>query len=167
MHNLTAYRTGIGFDAHQLVEGRKLILGGVHIPYEYGLLGHSDADVLTHAIIDALLGASNLGDIGTLYPDTSNQYKDKYSIEMLKDTYQLLTKHNIEIINIDAVIVCQKPRIASYSGQMKEIISDACGNLSISSISIKGKTTEGMGFTGTGQGIAALATCLVVLKNNV
>lgn len=167
MHNLTAYRTGIGFDAHQLVEGRKLILGGVHIPYEYGLLGHSDADVLTHAIIDALLGASNLGDIGTLYPDTSNQYKDKYSIEMLKDTYQLLTKHNIEIINIDAVIVCQKPRISPYSGQMKEIISDACGNLSVSSISIKGKTTEGMGFTGTGQGIAALATCLVVLKNNV
>jgi 2-C-methyl-D-erythritol 2,4-cyclodiphosphate synthase len=167
MYNLTAYRTGIGFDAHQLVKGRKLIIGGVHIPYEYGLLGHSDADVLTHAIIDALLGASNLGDIGTLYPDTSNQYKDKYSIEMLKDTYQLLTKHNIEIINIDAVIVCQKPKIAPYSGKMKEIISAACGNLPVSSISIKGKTTEGMGFTGTGEGIAALATCLVFLKNNV
>jgi len=164
MHNLTAYRTGIGFDAHQLVKGRKLIIGGVHIPYEYGLLGHSDADVLTHAIIDALLGASNLGDIGTLYPDTSNQYKDKYSIEMLKDTYQLLTKHDIEIINIDAVILCQKPKIAPYSGQMKEIISAACGNLPVSSISIKGKTTEGMGFTGTGEGIAALATCLVFFK---
>ncbi len=164
MHNLTAYRTGIGFDAHQLVKGRKLIIGGVHIPYEYGLLGHSDADVLTHAIIDALLGASNLGDIGTLYPDTSNQYKDKYSIEMLKDTYQLLIKHDIEIINIDAVILCQKPKIAPYSGQMKEIISAACGNLPVSSISIKGKTTEGMGFTGTGEGIAALATCLVFFK---
>ncbi|MEW6527101.1 MAG: 2-C-methyl-D-erythritol 2,4-cyclodiphosphate synthase [Spirochaetota bacterium] len=164
MHNLTAYRTGIGFDAHQLVKGRKLIIGGVHIPYEYGLLGHSDADVLTHAIIDALLGAGNLGDIGTLYPDTSNQYKDKYSIEMLKDTYQLLTKHDIEIINIDAVILCQKPKIAPYSGQMKEIISAACGNLPVSSISIKGKTTEGMGFTGTGEGIAALATCLVFFK---
>jgi len=167
MHNLTAYRTGIGFDAHRLVQGRKLIIGGVHIPYEYGLLGHSDADVLTHAIIDALLGASNLGDIGTLYPDTSSQFKDKYSIDMLKDTYQLLSKHNIEIINIDAVILCQKPRIAPYSEQMKEILSAACGNLPVSSISIKGKTTEGMGFTGTGEGIAALATCLVLLKNNV
>lgn len=161
MHNLTAYRTGIGFDAHRLVPGRKLILGGVHIPFEYGLLGHSDADVLTHAIIDALLGAANLGDIGTLYPDTSIQFKDKYSIDMLKDTYELLNKHSIDIINIDAVILCQKPKIAPYSGHMKEIISAACGDLPVSSISIKGKTTEGMGFTGTGEGIAAMATCLV------
>ena len=165
MHNHEAYRTGIGFDAHRLVTGRKLIIGGVHIHYEYGLLGHSDADVLTHAIIDALLGAANLGDIGTLYPDTNSLFKDKYSIDMLKDTYQLLHKHNIEIINIDAVILCEKPKIAPYSGQMKEIIAAACGNLPISSISIKGKTTEGMGFTGTGEGIAAMATCLIVLKN--
>ncbi len=160
--NNPVYRTGIGFDAHRLVPDRKLILGGVQIPYEYGLLGHSDADVLTHAIIDALLGAANLGDVGTLYPDTSSEFKDIYSIDMLKDTYQLLKKHNIEIINIDAVIICQKPKIAPYSKQMKEIISAACGNLPVSSISIKGKTTEGMGFTGTGEGIAALATCLIM-----
>ncbi|MCX8124317.1 MAG: 2-C-methyl-D-erythritol 2,4-cyclodiphosphate synthase [Spirochaetes bacterium] len=160
-NNRAEYRTGIGFDAHRLVEGRTLIIGGIHIPYKYGLLGHSDADVLTHAIIDALLGAANLGNIGTLYPDTSSQFKDKYSIDMLKDTYRLLKSHNIDIINIDAVIICQEPKIAPYQEQMKEAISAACGNLPVTSISIKGKTTEGMGFTGTGEGIAALATCLI------
>ncbi len=164
MHNCASYRTGIGFDAHRFVTGRKLIIGGVHIPYEYGLLGHSDADVLTHAIIDALLGAANLGNIGTLYPDTESRFKDKYSIDMLKDTYQLLHTHSIHIINIDAVIICQNPKISPYAEQMKELISTACGNLPVSSISIKGKTTEGMGFTGTGEGIAALATCLVCIK---
>lgn len=160
--NNPAYRTGIGFDAHRLVPDRKLILGGVQIPYEYGLLGHSDADVLTHAIIDALLGAANLGNIGTLYPDTNSEFKDKYSIDMLKDTYQRLKNHHIEIINIDAVIICQKPKIAPYQDQMKAAISAACGNLPVTSISIKGKTTEGMGFTGMGEGIAAIATCLIM-----
>ena len=165
MQNLTTYKTGIGFDAHRFGPDKKLIIGGVHIPFEYGLIGHSDADVLTHAIIDALLGAANLGDIGILYPDTNIQFKDKYSIEMLQDTYQLLHNNNIEVINIDAVVICQKPKIAPYVNQMKRILSIACGNIPESSISIKGKTTEGMGFTGRGEGIAAIATCLITVKN--
>ena len=163
MNNSTFYRTGIGFDAHRLVEGKKLILGGIHIPFEYGLLGHSDADVLTHAVIDALLGAGSLGDIGSLFPDSDNRFKDTYSIDMLAETYLILKKNEINIINIDAVIVCQKPKIAPYVEQMKAAISSACGNLPLESISIKGKTTEGMGFTGTGEGIAAIATCLVAI----
>ena len=159
--NYQNYRSGIGFDAHRLIEGRKLILGGVHIPFDFGLSGHSDADVVTHAIIDALLGASNMGDIGRLYPDTSQQFKDTYSINLLHDTNLLLLKNNITIINIDSIILCQKPKIVPYIEEMKNRLSTACGNIPVSNISMKGKTTEGMGFTGTGEGIAALATCLI------
>lgn len=161
MNNPTLFRTGIGFDAHQFAPGKKLILGGVHIPFECGLLGHSDADVVTHAIIDALLGAGSLGNIGSLYPDTDSRYKNIYSIEMLKDTYRLLVQHDIQIINIDAVIICDRPKIAPYADMIIATLSDACGGLPHSSLSIKGKTTEGMGFTGRGEGIASIATCLV------
>ncbi|HRR60711.1 MAG TPA: 2-C-methyl-D-erythritol 2,4-cyclodiphosphate synthase [Spirochaetota bacterium] len=159
--NYQNYRSGIGFDAHRLIEGRKLILGGVHIPFDFGLSGHSDADVVTHAIIDALLGASSMGDIGRLYPDTSQQFKDTYSIDLLHNTYLLLLKNNITIINIDSIILCQKPKIVPYIEEMKNKLSMACGNMPVANISMKGKTTEGMGFTGTGEGIAALATCLI------
>ena len=169
------YRIGEGYDVHKLVEGRDLILGGVKIPYEKGLLGHSDADVLTHAIMDALLGALALGDIGKHFPDSDPKYKGADSIELLKEVGLKLKKYKCKdksdcrgelcepvtrICNIDSTIICQSPKLALYIEQMRKNIATAL-NIDIDQVSIKATTEEGLGFTGTGEGIAARAIALI------
>ena len=153
-------RIGMGYDVHKLVEERDLILGGVKIPYEFGLLGHSDADVLLHAIMDALLGASALGDIGKHFPDTDSKYKGISSIELLKHVGNLLNKHNYKIGNIDATIIAQKPKMAPHIPTMRENIASAL-NISLDQINVKATTEEGLGFTGEGLGISSQAICLL------
>ena len=153
-------RIGMGYDVHKLVEERNLILGGVKIPYELGLLGHSDADVLLHAIIDSLLGAASLGDIGKHFPDTDSKYKGISSIELLKHVGNLLTKHNYKIGNIDATIIAQKPKMAPHIPKMRENIASAL-NISIDQINVKATTEEGLGFTGEGLGISSQSICLL------
>lgn len=153
-------RIGMGYDVHKLVEKRDLILGGVKIPYQLGLLGHSDADVLLHAIMDALLGASALGDIGKHFPDTDSKYKGVSSIELLKHVGNLLTKHNYKIGNIDATIIAQKPKMAPHIPTMRENIASAL-NISLDQINVKATTEEGLGFTGEGLGISSQAICLL------
>ena len=153
-------RIGMGYDVHKLVEERDLILGGVKIPYELGLLGHSDADVLLHAIMDALLGASALGDIGKHFPDTDPKYKGISSIELLKHVGNLLTEHNYKIGNIDATIIAQKPKMAPHIPTMRENIASAL-NISLDQINVKATTEEGLGFTGEGLGISSQAICLL------
>lgn len=153
-------RIGMGYDVHKLVEKRDLILGGVKIPYQLGLLGHSDADVLIHAIMDALLGASALGDIGKHFPDTDSKYKGVSSIELLKHVGNLLTKHNYKIGNIDATIIAQKPKMAPHIPTMRENIASAL-NISLDQINVKATTEEGLGFTGEGLGISSQAICLL------
>ena len=160
-------RIGTGYDVHAFAKGRELILGGVKIDYELGLLGHSDADVLVHAIMDSLLGASNIGDIGKLFPDNDNKFKGISSIELLKQVNELLLKKGIKIINIDSVLICERPKIKEYTDKMKLNISGALNGLSVDRIGIKGTTTEKLGFTGRGEGIAAQAVSLVVFKNNL
>lgn len=153
-------RIGMGYDVHKLVKERDLILGGVKIPYELGLLGHSDADVLVHAIMDALLGASALGDIGKHFPDTDPKYKGISSIELLKHVGNLLTTHNYKIGNIDATIIAQKPKMAPHIPTMRENIASAL-NISLDQINVKATTEEGLGFTGEGLGISSQAICLL------
>lgn len=153
-------RTGIGYDVHKLVIGRKLILGGVTIPYEKGLLGHSDADVLIHAIADSLLGAAALGDIGIHFPDTSDEYKGINSMIILKKVNDMLTDKGYEISNIDSIIVAQKPKCMPYIMQMRENVSNCLG-LNISQINIKATTTEALGFEGRGEGISAYSSALI------
>lgn len=153
-------RIGMGYDVHKLVEKRDLILGGVKIPYELGLLGHSDADVLLHAIMDALLGASALGDIGKHFPDTDPKYKGISSIELLKHVGNLLNTHNYKIGNIDATIIAQKPKMAPHIPTMRENIASAL-NISLDQINVKATTEEGLGFTGEGLGISSQAICLL------
>lgn len=153
-------RVGMGYDVHKLTEGRKLILGGVEIPYEKGLLGHSDADVLIHAVMDALLGAAALGDIGSHFPDTDPAYKGISSILLLKHVGELLKKHGYCIENIDAVIIAQKPKMAPHISLMRQNMAEAL-LVSPECISVKATTEEGMGFTGRGEGIAAQAICLI------
>ncbi|MDU2121436.1 MAG: 2-C-methyl-D-erythritol 2,4-cyclodiphosphate synthase [Clostridium celatum] len=153
-------RIGMGYDVHKLVEERDLILGGVKIPYELGLLGHSDADVLVHAIMDALLGASALGDIGKHFPDTDPKYKGISSIELLKHVGSLLTNHNYKIGNIDATIIAQKPKMAPHIPTMRENIASAL-NITLDQINVKATTEEGLGFTGEGLGISSQAICLL------
>lgn len=160
MNNL---RVGTGFDVHAFAGNRKLILGGVHIEYKYGLLGHSDADVLVHAVIDSLLGAAGLPDIGTLFPDTDVKYKEVSSLILLRNVSEMLIRKNIEVINIDSVVICEKPRIREYITAMKSNISGSLNGLSADRIGIKGKTTEKLGFTGRGEGIAAQAVSLIAL----
>jgi 2-C-methyl-D-erythritol 2,4-cyclodiphosphate synthase len=157
-------RIGIGYDVHAFVKGRSLILGGVKIDYKLGLLGHSDADVLVHAIIDSLLGAADLGDIGKLFPDTDSRYKGISSIDLLKQVNALLLKKDIKIINIDSVLICEKPKIKDFTKKMKENISIALNGLSIDRIGIKGTTTEKLGFEGRGEGISAQAVSLISIK---
>jgi len=154
-------RIGYGFDVHAFATGRRLVLGGVSIEHEAGLAGHSDADVLVHAIIDALLGAAALGDIGRLFPDSDERYRDASSIEMLGEVYRLLCSRGGRIVNLDTVVVCQRPRISPHIEKIKQAISAALGGLSPERIGIKGKTTEGLGFAGRGEGIAAHAVALV------
>lgn len=153
-------RIGQGYDVHKLTEGRDLILGGVKIPYEKGLLGHSDADVLVHAVMDALLGAAALGDIGQHFPDTSEEYCGISSIELLKQVGQMLEEKGFVIENIDATIIAQQPKLASYRPQMAENIAGAL-HLSKDRVSVKATTEEGLGFTGTGEGISSQAITLL------
>ena len=153
-------RVGMGYDVHRLAEGRNLILGGVQIPWEKGLLGHSDADVLIHAIMDALLGAAALGDIGRHFPDTDPAYEGISSVMLLKHVAELLQENGYGITNIDATIIAQKPKMAPHIPQMRENIADALG-IGLSALNIKATTEEGMGFTGRGEGIASQAICLL------
>lgn len=153
-------RIGMGYDVHKLVENRKLILGGVTIPYELGLLGHSDADVLLHAIMDSLLGAAALGDIGKHFPDNNNKFKGISSIELLKEVRILIENEGYKIGNIDATIIAQKPKMAPYISLMRENIA-ATLNISIDQINIKATTEEGLGFTGKGLGISSQSICLL------
>jgi 2-C-methyl-D-erythritol 2,4-cyclodiphosphate synthase len=153
-------RIGIGYDVHKLVEGRKLILGGVEIPYEKGLLGHSDADVLLHAIKDAMLGAVALGDIGKHFPDTDDRYKGASSIKLLKEVNNKVNDKGYKINNIDVVIIAQKPKMAPYVEKMRKNIAEAL-EIDIECINVKATTTEGLGFTGEGKGIAAQAVVTV------
>ncbi len=158
------FRTGIGFDVHAFAEGRKLIIGGVQIPFDKGLLGHSDADVLLHAICDALLGALALGDIGKHFPDTDIKYKDADSIELLKHVFNLITSKGYKLGNIDSVITMQKPKLLPYIDEMRKNISIALKS-SIDQISIKATTTERLGFVGREEGVSSFATVLLI-KNN-
>ncbi|MBO7740241.1 MAG: 2-C-methyl-D-erythritol 2,4-cyclodiphosphate synthase [Clostridia bacterium] len=153
-------RIGHGYDVHRLTENRKLILGGVEIPYEKGLDGHSDADVLLHAIMDALLGAAALGDIGKLYPDNDKTYLGIDSMILLKDTYQRISEKGYTVGNIDATIIAQRPKLAPFIPEMREKIAKTL-LLSVDDVNIKATTEEKLGFTGSGEGIAAHAVCLI------
>lgn len=153
-------RVGLGYDVHKLVEDRKLILGGVEIPYEKGLLGHSDADVVVHAIMDALLGAAALGDIGKHFPDTDDRYKGISSIKLLHHVGELLRENNFKIGNIDATIICQKPKLAPFRDEMVKNVAKAL-NIEESRVCIKATTEEGLGFTGEGLGISSQAIALL------
>ena len=159
-------RVGLGYDVHKLVEGRELILGGVTIPYEKGLLGHSDADVLVHAIMDALLGAAALGDIGKHFPDTDPQYKGISSIKLLEHVGKLLDEHLYVIENIDATIIAQKPKMAPHIQVMRENIASALG-IEVEQVNVKATTEEGLGFTGTGDGISSQAICATLKLTNM
>ena len=152
-------RVGIGYDSHRLVEGRRLILGGVAVPFEKGLLGHSDADVLCHAIIDAVIGALGIGDIGRLFPDTDPQWKDASSIALLRYVIDLMRANEYEVSWIDSVIIAENPKLSPFVEEMKKTISSS--GVPPGSINIKVKTNEGMGFIGQGEGIAAYAVCLL------
>lgn len=156
-------RIGHGFDVHAFVEGRKLILGGVEIPYEKGLLGHSDADVLTHALMDAMLGAAGLGDIGKLFPDTDEKYKGISSLVLLKEVKAEIERRGYRLANVDITVICQKPRLRPYIDEMilklVQVLAEA-----EDTVNIKATTTEKLGFTGRGEGIAAEAVCLLEEK---
>ena len=153
-------RIGNGYDVHKLTENRKLILGGVDIPYELGLLGHSDADVLLHAIMDSLLGAASLGDIGKHFPDTDDRFKGISSIELLKEVRELIFEKGYKIGNIDATIIAQKPKMAPHIPLMRKNIASAL-NIDLEQINVKATTEEGLGFTGSGEGISAQAVASI------
>ena len=153
-------RIGHGYDVHRLVEGRKLILGGVEIPYEKGLLGHSDADVLLHAVMDAVLGAAALGDIGQHFPDTDPAYKGADSLALTREVARIIAEHGYKVGNIDATILCQRPKLAPHIPAMRRNIADAFG-LPVDAVSVKATTEEHLGFTGEGLGIAAHAVALI------
>lgn len=153
-------RIGHGYDVHRLVENRKLIIGGVEIPYEKGLLGHSDADVLLHAISDALLGAAALGDIGCLFPDNDPKYKDADSLELLKEVVSVLKKKGYSVVNIDCTLIAQNPKMRPYISEIRNNIASACG-ISADFVSVKATTEEGLGFSGSGEGMAAHSVCII------
>ena len=157
---MTNLRVGHGYDVHRLTEGRRLILGGVDVPYDRGLLGHSDADVLTHAVMDALLGAAALGDIGKLFPDSDDRYAGADSVELLRRVAAYLTERGWQVVNVDATVVAQAPRLSPCIGRMRENLAAAMG-LDAGRVSVKATTEEGLGFTGSGEGIAAHAAALV------
>ena len=161
-------RVGMGYDVHKLVEGRPLILGGVEIPHTLGLLGHSDADVLVHAIMDALLGAAALGDIGKHFPDTDPQYKGISSVKLLEHVAKLIAEKGYVVENIDATIIAQKPKMRPYITEMEQNIAKALG-IDESQINVKATTEEGLGFTGTEQGISSQAICALttIYENSV
>lgn len=153
-------RIGHGYDVHRLVEGRALILGGVRIPYPLGLLGHSDADVVTHAVMDALLGAAGLGDIGRHFPDSDPEYKGISSLELLQEVVELLDEEGYGVYNVDVTILAEKPKLARYLQEMEETLADVM-ELEPEQINVKATTEEGLGFTGRGEGIACHAVCLL------
>lgn len=157
---MTNLRIGHGYDVHRLVEGRRLILGGVDIPWEKGLLGHSDADVLTHAVMDALTGAARLGDIGKLFPDTDPVYAGISSLKLLAEVGKLLREKGYSVVNIDATLLAQQPKVAPYKQQMAENFSVALG-IDPEQVNVKATTEEGLGFTGDGSGMAAHAVVLL------
>ena len=154
------YRIGNGFDAHKFVSDKKLILGGVEIEYIYGLSGHSDSDVLSHAICDAMLGAANSGDIGMHFPDNDDRYRNISSLVLLKRCLDILNNSGYKIVNIDSTVICEKPRLSEHIQKIKNSLSDALG-LSAGQVSIKATTTDKMGFTGRKEGIAAQAVVLI------
>ncbi|MCI9486640.1 MAG: 2-C-methyl-D-erythritol 2,4-cyclodiphosphate synthase [Lachnospiraceae bacterium] len=153
-------RIGMGYDVHRLAEGRALILGGVEVPYEKGLLGHSDADVLLHAVMDALLGAAALGDIGQHFPDTDEAYRGISSLELLKRVGKLLEEHRYAVGNIDATVIAQRPKLSPYREEMRRNIAETL-RISVSQVNVKATTEEGLGFTGSGEGISAQAAVLL------
>ena len=153
-------RIGHGYDVHRLVEGRSLILGGVRIPFEKGLDGHSDADVLTHAVMDALLGAAALGDIGKLFPDTDDRYLGADSIALLREVDRRLTEAGYRLGNLDVTVIAQRPKLAPYINQMRQNLAAAL-HTELQNVSVKATTEEHLGFTGSGEGIAAHAVCLI------
>lgn len=154
-------RIGHGYDVHRMAEGRRLNLGGVEIPYEKGLLGHSDADVLAHAVADALLGAAALGDIGGMFPDTDPRYEGADSLRLLGEVMDSVRAAGWELSNVDATVIAQAPKLKPYIGAMRERLAAACG-AELSQISVKATTEEWLGFTGSGEGIAAHAVCLIL-----
>lgn len=153
-------RVGIGYDIHRLIIGRSLVLGGVSIAYEKGLLGHSDADVLVHAICDALLGAAGLGDIGTHFPDNDPQYKDISSLKLLSETCRLLIDRGFRIVNLDATVFAEAPKLAPHRQDMQTILAETM-NISPAEVNIKATTTEGLGVIGKGEGIGAMCIALI------
>ena len=157
------FRIGHGYDVHRLTEGRPLIIGGVNIPHEAGLLGHSDADVLVHAIMDSMLGALALGDIGKHFPDTDERYKGADSIELLKQVAKIIGTNGYSVANIDSTILAQAPKMAPHIDQMRKNVADAIG-IDVSRVSVKATTEEKLGFTGEKKGIAAHAVCLITRK---
>lgn len=157
---MSKFRIGQGYDVHRLVEGRKLILGGVEIPYEKGLLGHSDADVLTHAVMDAMLGALALGDIGKHFPDNDPAYEGADSIELLRQVTRLIHSHGYQLGNLDVTVAAQRPKLAPYIPAMRQRLADAIG-VSVEDVSVKATTEEGLGITGQGEGMTAAAVCLL------
>ena len=157
---MTNLRIGHGYDVHRLVEGRRLILGGVEIPWEKGLLGHSDADVLTHAVMDALAGAARLGDIGKLFPDTDPAYAGISSLKLLEEVGKKLTEKRFLVINVDVVLLAQAPKVGPYRQQMAENLAAALG-IDVEQMNVKATTEEGLGFTGDGSGMAAHAVVLI------
>ncbi len=161
---MTKLRVGHGYDVHRLVAGRALILGGVTVPFDRGLLGHSDADVLTHAVMDALLGAAALGDIGKLFPDSDAAYAGADSIALLERATALLRKHGWQVGNVDATVVAQTPKLAPYIPEMRRRLAEAMG-LDVDCVSVKATTEEKLGFTGSGEGMAAHAVALIERLN--
>lgn len=153
-------KIGIGYDVHKLVSGRKLILGGVEIDYEKGLDGHSDADVLCHAIGDAILGAAKLGDIGQHFPDTDPKYKDANSLKLLNEITKIVNEKGFNVINVDSVVIAQAPKLASLRDKMRENIASVLG-IAVENVGVKATTTEGLGFEGRGEGISAQAVALL------
>ena len=161
---MTNLRIGHGYDVHRLVEGRPLILGGVEIPWEKGLLGHSDADVLTHAVMDALSGAARLGDIGKLFPDTDPKYAGISSLKLLAEVARLLAERGYAVVNVDATLLAQRPKVAPYKQQMAENLAAVLG-VEAEQVNVKATTEEGLGFTGDGSGMAAHAVVLLEKLN--
>lgn len=153
-------RVGIGYDSHRFAEGRRLVLGGVEIPHELGLAGHSDADAVCHALCDAILGAAGMGDIGALFPPSDPKWRDASSLEMLRTVVRTVEERNYQVVNVDVTVVCEAPRIGPHAAAMRERLANALG-IAPEYISVKGKSNEGMGWTGRGEGIAAVAVALV------
>lgn len=153
-------RVGVGYDSHRFAEGRRLVLGGVEIPHERGLTGHSDADAVAHAVTDAILGAASLGDIGTHFPPSDPQWKDADSIELLREAVRLLEERNYQVVNLDVTVICEAPKLAPHVPQMRERLASALG-IGPQHVSVKGKTNEGLGWIGRGEGIAAMAVALI------